>query len=162
MVAPVHYWMQPPAADRADFVSMLRDRPVARVLAIAWLVVAGGLAWAAKADVIFGQPWYVRMLVLPAALFFLLGAVYALTLLMPLNQVRLEPDAVADIYGKSRTVHPLADVASYRLVDAARWRTLRIAKVDGVAVEYNVPLRIAPDAIHRYFAERGVPEGEAP
>ena len=160
MVAPLHYWMQPPVAERAGFVASLRANATARAVAIGWLVVAAVSAWTTANDAWAGQPWYVRLLVVPLGLYFLFGAVYAITLFVPSSQVRLEPDAVSETFGKNRTVHPLADIATYRLVDRGRWRSLVLAKVDGTPIEWDVPLRIAPDVIHRYFAERGVPEAD--
>jgi len=157
---PIHYWMQPPAASRAGFAASLRAKPLLRALAIGWVVVAAFLAWVTTTGAHLGQPWFVRLLALPLGMYFVIGAVLALTLVVPSSQVRLEPDAVSDIFGKHRTAYPLAELASYRLADFPRWRTLTLAKVDGTSVAFDVPLRITADDIHRYFAERGVPEGD--
>ena len=160
MVAPVRYWLQPTAAARSAFLASMRESRGARALAIGWVVVAAALAWRAATQAPAEQPWFERLLFLPLALYFLLGAVYALSLLMPLSQVRLEPDRIRNLSGKQQTVHPLADIAAYRIAVFPEWWTLTLVKVDGTSPAFNVPLQVGPDDIHRYFAEHGVPEAE--
>jgi hypothetical protein len=156
----VRYWLQPTAAARSDFLASMRASRGARALAIGWVVVAAVLAWRVATQAHVAQPWFERLLVLPLALYFLMGAVHALSLLLPLGQVRLEPDRIRYLFGKQQTVHPLADMAAYRVAVFPKWRTLTLVKVDGTSPAFNVPLQFDPDDIHRYFAEHGVPEAE--
>jgi hypothetical protein len=153
--------MQPSARARREFAAGLRTGNAVRGAALAWVLAVALVAWAVASGHAFGQPLPVRACLGAAMLYGVMGALFLMLLVLPGDQVRLEPRRIVAGTGKHWKVHELGDFASYRLADFAHWRALALARRDGATLSFDVPVRVAPDEIHRYFAERGIPDADA-
>ncbi|MGH8028874.1 MAG: hypothetical protein ACREO3_02965 [Arenimonas sp.] len=160
MEAPILWWMQPPAATRAEIAQVLRGSRTSRWLLLSWVATMAGLAWGLATGAFAGLAWPMRLLVTLMGFYALSGMVMVMFAILPLTQVRLDAARIAAGTGAHWQLLPLAEVASYRLVPGSGWRVLEVHRVVGTVLNYAVPMRIAPDSIHRYFAERGIAEAD--